>query len=176
VIARLTARTEFGSPRVLAVTAQRRGWLEVIATALPNGERGWVRAASARVRGTNFALVVDRSARRAELRHGNRVLRRIKVAVGQPGNETPLGTFAVTDKLTPNADTSPYGCCIVALSGHQPRLPASWGGGDRLAFHGTTAPGSIGGRTSLGCLRASARDMRALLDRVPLGAPVIIRA
>ena len=67
-----------------------------------------------------------------------------------------------------------YGCCVLALSGHQDNLPAGWIGGNRIAIHGT--PGSVGGAESHGCLRASDPDMIALFARVPLGAPVFIRA
>jgi lipoprotein-anchoring transpeptidase ErfK/SrfK len=54
---------------------------------------------------------------------------------------------------------------------------ATWGDPDGrplLQIHGT--PGSIGGADSHGCLRASDPDMIALFARVPLGAPVFIRA
>jgi lipoprotein-anchoring transpeptidase ErfK/SrfK len=71
---------------------------------------------------------------------------------------------------------TPYGCCAVALSGHQTSLPAGWGGGDRLAVHGTSEPWTVGQPASLGCLRAADADIRWLLRRVPLGAPVFIRA
>ena len=43
-----------------------------------------------------------------------------------------------------------YGCCILALSGHQDNLPAGWPGGDRLAIHGGSG---IGSADSAGCLR-----------------------
>jgi lipoprotein-anchoring transpeptidase ErfK/SrfK len=47
-------------------------------------------------------------------------------------------------------------------------------GGNRMAIHGT--PDATGGSTSHGCLRASDPDMISLFARVPLGAPVFIRA
>lgn len=175
-IARLGRRTEFGSRRVLAVTGRRDGWLRVIATEAGNGRRAWIPAAAARLRGTDFSIVVDRSARRATLRRAGRVVRRLPVAVGRPGNETPLGRFAVTDKLRPDDPASPYGCCAIALSGRQPRLEPGWPGGDRLAIHGTPQPATVGHPVSLGCMRAHARDLRALIARVPLGAPVLVRA
>ncbi len=83
------------------------------------------------------------------------------------------GDYAVTDGLVGRGLGPWYGCCLLALSGHQPNLPAGWIGGDRMAIHGT--PGSIGGATSHGCLRASDANMISLIARVPLGAPVFIR-
>jgi lipoprotein-anchoring transpeptidase ErfK/SrfK len=69
-----------------------------------------------------------------------------------------------------------YGCCILALSGHQVNTPAGWQGGDRLAIHGTNQPASIGVPSSAGCLHAEAADLRTLMRHVPLGTPVFIRA
>ena len=67
-------------------------------------------------------------------------------------------------------------CCAVALSGHQTKLVPGWPGGDRLAIHGTPNPETVGTEASLGCMRAYDADIRALMRRVPLGAPVFIRA
>lgn len=176
VLARVAPKTEFGSQTVLAVLRRRSGWLKVAAAQLPNRRRGWIRAAGVRLGGTNYAIVVARGARMATLRHGGRVLLRFPVAVGRPGNETPLGRFAITDKLRTTDSTSPYGCCAVALTGHQTKLQPGWPGGDRLAIHGTPATWSIGQAVSLGCMRTTRRALRVLMRRVPLGAPVFIRA
>jgi lipoprotein-anchoring transpeptidase ErfK/SrfK len=176
VVARIGRRTEFGSARVLAVTARRRGWLRVLVSERANGQHGWIRARAARPGATDISITVDRSARRGELRRGDTVLRRFRLAVGRPGNETPLGRFAVTDRLHTNRADSPYGCCAVALSGHQTKLVPGWPGGDRLAIHGTPNEETVGTQASLGCMRAYRRDIRALMGRVPLGAPVFIRA
>jgi hypothetical protein len=172
---RLRRHTEFGSPTVLAVVGQRHGWLRVLHPSLPNGRRGWIPARRAILRPTAYEIRIDRSARRAELRRGRRVVLRFPVAVGRPGNETPLGRFAVTDKLRPTERGSPYGCCALALTGHQPRLQPGWPGGDRLAIHGTPAGWSIGRPVSLGCLRAPTRALHRLMREVPLGTPVVIR-
>jgi lipoprotein-anchoring transpeptidase ErfK/SrfK len=178
VVVRLGARTEFGSPTTLAVAARRGRWLGVVTTHLPNGRLGWVDPAeSAVVRSrTRVRVTVDLSARRLVVRRGDRVLRRVTVAVGRPSSPTPTGRFAVTDKLPGSTFSSAYGCCILALSAHQPNLPSGWQGGDRIAVHGTNDPGSIGTAASAGCPRASDADMRYLLRTVPLGAPVFVRA
>jgi hypothetical protein len=70
---------------------------------------------------------------------------------------------------------SPYGCCVLALTGHQTRLPPDWPGGDRLAVHATSDLGSIGRRASLGCMRVTPRQAGWLIRTVPLGSPVFIR-
>ena len=173
-LARIAPRTEFGGPSVLAVIRRRGTWLAVHASQLPNGRAGWLPAAAVRLGAVDLSIHVDRSARTLTVRGGGRMLRRFTIAVGRPGNETPLGRFAVTDKLLMPAG-GPYGCCAVALTGHQLHLPSGWAGGDRLAIHGTNAPWSIGQAASLGCMRAATADIRWLLRRMPLGAPVFIR-
>jgi lipoprotein-anchoring transpeptidase ErfK/SrfK len=178
VVARVGGKTEFGSPMTLAVAAQRGRWLGVVTTNVPNGRLGWVDPQESRVRTstTRVRVVIDLSARRLVVRRGGEVVRRMTVAVGRASSPTPVGRFAVTDKM-PGSRYSPYyGCCILALSAHQPNLPPGWTGGDRIAVHGTNDPSSIGGAVSAGCPRASAEYMRFLMRVVPLGAPVVVRA
>jgi lipoprotein-anchoring transpeptidase ErfK/SrfK len=176
VLRHVRPRTEFGSRQVLAVVDRRDGWLKVASSQLPNDRHGWIPESRAALGGTDYDIVVDRSARRATLRHDGRAVHSFSVSVGRPGNETPLGRFAVTDKLRPVDRTSPYGCCAVALTGHQPRLEPGWPGGDRLAIHGTPQPQTIGEAASLGCMRAPEPALKKLMRRVPLGAPVFVRA
>jgi hypothetical protein len=176
VVARAGATTEFGTTRVLSVAARRGPWLGVVATELPNGRLAWVnrRNPGLRLRRTAYSLHADLSRRRLELRRGGRVIRRVEVAIGRPGSETPTGRFSVTDKLSGSRFGPYYGCCILALSGHQTHLPAGWPGGDRLAIHGTDSPATIGTAASAGCLRAADSALRALMRRVPLGTPVVV--
>jgi L,D-transpeptidase catalytic domain len=177
VVARVGARTEFGGLRALSVAARRGPWLGVVATELPNGGLAWVnrRNQGLRLRRTAYSLHAQLSGRWLELRKNGVRVRRLTVAIGRPSSETPTGRFAVTDKLAGSRYGSYYGCCILALSGHQPNLPAGWPGGDRLAIHGTDAPGTIGAAASAGCLRAADADLQVLMQRVPLGTPVFIR-
>jgi lipoprotein-anchoring transpeptidase ErfK/SrfK len=177
VVARLGARTEFGSPTTLLVAARRGAWLGVVTTHVANGRLGWVdaRADTFAEWRTRVRVTIDLSDRRLVVRRGDRVLRRITVGIGRPSSPTPVGRFAVTDKLPGSRYGSYYGCCILALSAHQPNLPPGWTGGDRIAVHGTNDPGSIGTASSAGCPRARDADLRYLLRVVPLGAPVTVR-
>jgi len=176
VVRALGPRTEYGSQRVLAVVARRGGRLAVLSEELPNSRAGWIPAAGAELLLEPYSVHVDLSARTLLVRRGRRVVRRVAVAIGRPGSTTPTGRFAVTDALRIGHRGSRYGCCALALTGRQPNVPQGWTGGDRLAIHGTTNEASIGTPASSGCLRASDRDMRWLLSRIPLGAPVRIRA
>jgi lipoprotein-anchoring transpeptidase ErfK/SrfK len=179
VAARVSSTTQFGSPTKLAVAATRGKWTGVTSTDLPNGKLGWVKRTDSnvvRAASTHMSVRIDLSRRSLELRDGRRVVRRASVGIGRSGSPTPTGRFSVTDKIAGSRYGSFYGCCIVALSGHQTHTPAGWQGGDRLAIHGTDNPGSIGVPSSAGCLHADAEDLHALMRRVPLGTPVFIRA
>jgi L,D-transpeptidase catalytic domain len=176
VLARIGRRTEFGAPRWVGVTARRGAWLEVIVPERPNGRTAWIRARAARLHATDLSLHVDLSDRTLVVRRRDRVVRRMPVGIGGPDNPTPTGRFAVTDKLEMGGPGTTYGCCAIALSGHQSRLPPGWPGGDRLAVHGTRFPATIGRAASLGCMRAAEPDLRHMMRSIPLGAPVWIRA
>jgi L,D-transpeptidase catalytic domain len=177
VVTRLGERTRWGTPRILSVVkVRRRGkWLGVLSEHRPNGRLGWIRASATRPGGVREALVADLSRRRVTLlRDGRRVLR-FRVAIGRPANPTPRGRFAVTDILRVRGP-SPYGCCVLALSARQRRVPAGWTGGDRLALHATADASAIGRAVSIGCLRARDRAMHRLLREKPQpGTPVFIR-
>ena len=173
---KVRARTEWRSPRVFGVARRKGEWLGVQAAELPNGELGWLPAHAARLDCTTWSLHADLSRRKLLVRREGRTVRELAVAVGRPGNDTPMGRFSVTDKLRVTDPASPYGCCVLALSGHQANLPAGWTGGDRLAVHATQDLASIGQAASLGCLRAGPRQARWLIETIPLGAPVFVRS
>ncbi len=176
VLVRVRSWTQFGRRPALAVVREAQGWLGLAAPELRNGRVGWVRRDTVRISLTRVSLVADLSERTLTVRVGETAVRTIPVAVGGPGTPTPAGRFAVTDKF-PGSLYGPYfGCCVLALSGHQPRLPAGWDGGDLLGIHGTNAAWSIGHAASAGCLRASDRDMRFMMRFVPVGTPVFIHA
>jgi lipoprotein-anchoring transpeptidase ErfK/SrfK len=173
----VTHATDFGSPRALGVVRRRGRWLGVTTPSLPNGRLGWVdrRDPGLALARTRWSIHADVSRRRIVLRREGRVVRRLAVAVGRPESPTPTGHFAVTDKLSGGRFGPYYGCCVLAISATQPNTPPGWTGGNRMAIHGTSDPGSIGAAASAGCLRAADGDLRVLIDRVPLGTPVVIR-
>jgi hypothetical protein len=179
VLTSLGSRTEFGSEQALSVIRERRRrWLGVTTPQLPNGRLGWIDARSRALRYSRASvkLEIDLSRRQLLVRRSDKVIRRVRVSIGRAGSPTPTGRFAVTDKLPGARYSSVYGCCILALSGTQPNLPAGWTEGNRLAVHGTRDQGSVGGRASAGCLHARDRDLHHLMKTVPLGAPVRIHA
>ena len=177
-ISTVASRTPFGSARAFAVVRRRGRWLGVLSEARRDGKPAWIRHDAARLTlsKTRWSLRVVLSRRLLELRSGNRVVLRLRTGIGGPTSPTPTGLFAVTDKLPGNRFSPYYGCCILALSGHQRNPPAGWTGGSRLAIHGTPEPSRVGSASSAGCLRTSNRGMRTLMRRVPPGAPVRVVA
>jgi lipoprotein-anchoring transpeptidase ErfK/SrfK len=173
VVATVSSRTEFGSPQTFAVTrvlAGRR--YRVVSTLLPNGRAGWIDAAPGTftLSRARVSVEVDLSAGLLRVHRGARVVRTIRVGTGAAWTPTPVGRFAVTDKLDGAVYSPVYGCCILALSAHQTHLPSGWTGGDRIAIHG----GSTAGAVSTGCLHAATSDLLYLMRVVPLGALVVI--
>ena len=166
-------KTPFGSVRRLQVVARRGNWFAVESDVLGNGIVGWVpRTAPVRLRAVRYAVEADLSKRQLTLRDEGHVVFRRRVSIGAPGSPTPTGRFHVTDQISGRKWR--LGCCIVVLSGNQPRLPAGWGGGDRLAIHRRpSAHETLGAPTSAGCLHATEQTLHALA-RLPLGTPVVI--
>jgi L,D-transpeptidase-like protein len=169
-VARYDGRTQFGTPLVLAVGARRGSWVGVFTPDMPNGKLGWVRTPALHARRVATRIVVSLSRQELYLYVQRRLVRRIPLGIGAPGTSTPTGVFAVTDKLRGSRFSPVYGCCILALSGHQTHLPPGWRGGDRLAIHG----GALGA-VSTGCLHADTTSLRWLMAHVPLGTRVTIR-
>jgi hypothetical protein len=173
---KLSARTEWGSPRIFGVIRRRGDWMSVQAPELDNGEVAWMEVNRARLDCVHWAMRANLKKRRLYVQHNGSTVRRFVIAVGRPGNSTPRGRFSVTDKLRVTDPGSPYGCCVLALSGHQTHLPPSWPGGDRLAVHATRDLTSLGRAASLGCMRVTSTQARWLIKTIPIGTPLFVKA
>ena len=174
-IAHIAKRTEFGTPTVLAALDERRGWLRVIASQVPNGRTAWIPTSAAALVANPWKVRADLSRRLVTVLRDGRVVKRFRVAIGRPQTPTPTGRFAVTDKLSFIGGSAAYGWGALALSGHQPHIEPGWTGGDRLAVHGTHSPSSIGQAASFGCFRAADSDVQWLVRNVFLGSVVTVR-
>jgi lipoprotein-anchoring transpeptidase ErfK/SrfK len=175
LVARLTPRTEFGSPQTLLVVARSPGWLGIISPLVGNGRVGWIPASAASLRHVAVEIDVSLSARRLTVLNGGSVLARYTVAIGRPDAPTPTGRFAVTDRLAPRPVSSSYGCCIIALTAHSPHRIQGWSGGDRVAIHSTLDTSAMGQAVSHGCVRVTLDEGMWLMHHIPLGTPTVIR-
>jgi lipoprotein-anchoring transpeptidase ErfK/SrfK len=173
---RVRPKTIYGRRLILAVTERRGAWAAVTTFLVPNGRRAWVHVdhRTFAVRRTRWHLTADLSARTLTVLHGTERVRTIHVAIGTRRTPTPHGTFAITDKLKGAPFGRSYGCCILALSGHQPKVRTGPIDG-RLAIHGTDRPDLVGSRASQGCLRARDAQVRWLWRTVPVGTQLRIR-
>lgn len=171
-LATVRARTEYGSWQTVGVAATRGNWVGVISTALPNGVLGWVPRKELKLRPVAWSIEISLSSRTLALSHDGVVVRRVGIGVGASGSATPVGHYVVTDHIDPAAyGTSAYGCCILALSGHQTHPPAGWNPNRdwRLAIHG-----GANGAVSAGCVHADEATLRYLMRMTPLGTPVTV--
>jgi L,D-transpeptidase-like protein len=170
-VATLGAKTEFGSPETVGVAVTQGDWLGVISTKLPNGVLGWVKRTDVQVRPVVWSIEISLSSRTLVVEHDGVVLRSAIVGIGAADSPTPPGRYVVTDHIDPAGQGAAYGCCILALSGHQPHPPAGWNPSRdwRLAIHGGAT-----GAVSAGCIHADAATLRLLMRRTPLGTPVTI--
>ncbi len=172
-LVRVGSRGALGGPLVLGVVAVRGRWVEVTAEALPSGRFGWAEfGRDVAVRPVRWALRASLSRRELVVLRRNRVVRTIHVAIGAARSPTPAGRFAVAEKLSGSFGPA-FGCCILALTARQPRLPAGWNRSITyyVAIHGGAGEGSA---VSAGCLHASEGDLRYLMQNIPLGTPVRI--
>jgi len=174
VFARLSTRTQFGSPTTVWVARLSGSWLGVVTPQAGNNHLGWIPASDASLSRVHWELKLSLSARQLTVLHGNRVMHRYTVAIGAPANPTPTGRFAVTDRLNTGDPTGPYGCCILALSAQAPHAIQDWSGGNRIAIHSTPETSSIGQAVSHGCVRLTLPEGQWLLDHIPLGTPTLI--
>jgi lipoprotein-anchoring transpeptidase ErfK/SrfK len=173
---RVLPKTIYGRRLILSVTHRRGAWAAVTTFLVPNGHRAWVHVdrRTFAVRRTRWRLQADLGDRTLTVLHGDDVVRTLRIAIGTRATPTPPGTYAVTDKLDGRRFGRSYGCCIMALSGHQPKVRTGPIDG-RLAIHGTDRPDLVGTRASQGCLRARDADVRWLVRTVPVGTQLTIR-
>jgi hypothetical protein len=172
-LARVGPRGALGGPLVLGVVGVRGPWIEVTAQALPNGRFGWVEfGRDVAVHPVRWTLRVSLAGHELAVLHGEQVVRRIPVGIGRPGSPTPTGRFAVAEKLSGPYGPA-FGCCILALTARQPRLPAGWNRSITyyIAIHAGSGEGSA---VSAGCLHMRESDVRYLMRTIPLGTPVEI--
>jgi lipoprotein-anchoring transpeptidase ErfK/SrfK len=175
VVGTIKTKTEFKSPTILSVTSRKPGWVRV-RTSLDKHAAGWLPLSAGALFEQPRSIVIDLSAKTLTLFHRGKMTDRYRVAIGTAATPTPRGKFAVTDRLRTGDAASDYGCCILALNAHQPKIAQGWGGGDRVAIHATPHTWTIGKRVSHGCVRASNKALRQLMRKVRLGTPVRVKA
>ncbi len=167
---------QFGGPMVLMVTEGQPGdgWLKVQLPIRPNGQEGWISEQDYAITSTTIRAEVDLSETSVIVYDGNEVVAETQAVVGSSATPTPLGTFYVTAKK--QNQESYLGPWALALSGFSEVHETFAGGLPVIAIHGTSKPEQIGQYRSNGCVRIPNEIVTLLAEKVPLGAPVEIRA
>ena len=139
-------------------------------------------------------LVLQRGKRRLLLLEDGLLLEQFPVAIGRPGWETPLGSFAVLEKIRNPTWQHPQRSLTIGAGPSNPlgsrwigfwrdcNLRKPWEGVKPLAlpncatigFHGTPQRGSVGRAVSHGCVRLYDEDVRRLFEQVEVGTPVTV--
>ena len=134
---------------------------------------GWIRLDGVRLSRTAYSVQADLSEHSITVKRFEDTIMRIPAATGAAGSPTPPGRYFVVDRVAIPEGGS-FGTYAFGLSGIQPNLPDGWQGGNQLAIHGTSDPGSIGTSASAGCLRVSEGALERLKPVLRFGTPVIV--
>lgn len=111
--------------------------------------------------------------------------RRVKIAVGAVGHETPAGLYFVEAKTrrpdwkAPDSDWVPEEDRGKIFRFDDPRNPFAGGfisvsSKDGIGIHGTKFEPRIGEAVSHGCIRVTVPTLDVLYRRMPVGTPVFI--
>jgi L,D-transpeptidase ErfK/SrfK len=130
-------------------------------------------------------LVVSLSARQLNVVENGRVVKTYGVAVGQPSNPTPRGSFQ-TGRITWNPSWNPPRSWWARNKRPQPPdAPENPMQGVKIYFkapdfyiHGTNNPSSIGRAASRGCIRMTEGDAKRLartIEKAGGSVPLLIR-
>ena len=125
-------------------------------------------------------LVVNLHLRRVYLFDRGLPVGSYRVGIGQPGWETPTGSFSVTNKLENPTWRHPLTEVEIRPSEANP-LGDRWieflaSDQGAIGFHGTNQLATVGQAVSHGCLRMSNADVRELYDWVEEGMSVRVVA
>ncbi len=123
-------------------------------------------------------LVIRLSKRRVFYYEGTQEITSYPIAVGKKGWETPRGSFAIINMVRDPAWQHPWNGEIMPPGPDNPlgdRWIGFWSDGkNMIGFHGTPNEESVGRAASHGCIRMKNNDVRALFEKVAIGAPVIV--
>jgi lipoprotein-anchoring transpeptidase ErfK/SrfK len=135
------------------------------------------------VRRHGTVVTIHRNGFRLRLFKDLRQVASYQVAVGMSGHATPTGRYSIANKAVDPAWSAPdkpwagaYRNEVIEGGSAENPLKARWLGiVDGVGIHGTDATWTLGSRASHGCIRMAIPDVKALYERVPVGALVMIK-
>ncbi len=152
-------------------------WLKVRLPIRPNGSSGWIPRDRVQITRSHEYIVIDRSRRMLSLYRRGRVASRFRVVVGASGTPTPLGLFALQDRVRQPDPKGFIGPWAIPLTAHSDALRRYDGGPGLVALHGRSGASlrdPLGSARSHGCVRMNNRRV-ARITRSLLGTAVRIR-
>ncbi len=127
------------------------------------------------------AVVVRLSEFRLELYEHAELVKHYEVGVGKLDFPTPPGVYYVRSKATNPTWRNPGSRWARGMPAYIPPGPRNPLGTralrldrDAIVIHGTPNPGSVGQRSSHGCVRMRRAEVEELFELVPEGTPVFI--
>ena len=152
-------------------------WLKVRLPIRPNRSNGWIPRDRVQLARSRAYIEIDRSRRMLKIyRHGRRV-NRFRVVVGAPSTPTPLGLFALQDRVRQPDPGGFIGPWAVPLTAHSEALRRYDGGPGLVALHGRAGASlldPLGSARSHGCVRM-ANGRISGITKLLLGTAVRIR-
>ncbi|CAN5798461.1 hypothetical protein BH23ACT12_BH23ACT12_15450 [soil metagenome] len=161
-----------GMQLVFGVLEDRGDWLKVRLPVRPNGATGWVRRDVVQVKSVPNHIVIEVAKRKLSAFKGDKLLMEVPVGVGTAKTPTPIGNFYVDFSV--RNPGSPYGAHMLSVAGFSNVLRNFGGGVGQIAIHGWGDDGSVGARSSNGCLRLLNKDVLKLAGMVAPGTPVFV--
>lgn len=175
--ASLEPTTILGTTTVLAVVGgPEAGRFEVMLPVRPNGSTGWIDGDALSFYIADGEIRIDLSTRELSYVVDGVEVLHTDIGVGSEYNQTPVGVFFVTDRVTVNDPNSPWGPHALGLSARSDTITEFNGGDGIIGIHGTNNPSSIGDNISLGCVRLPNDMITALHGMAPIGTRVTISA
>jgi hypothetical protein len=165
---------------VLGTALDRRGrlWLDVRLPARPNGSSGWIRADDARLVTTAYRIEIFVRRRLVELLYRGHVIRSYRAVVGKAASPTPVGVFAVSERVKQPDPEQFLGPWVLLLTAFSPTLVRFGGGPGQVALHGRAGASlddPLGTARSHGCIRIPNIGIRLLARVAREGTPVVVR-
>jgi lipoprotein-anchoring transpeptidase ErfK/SrfK len=179
-VARVRTKWSGSGQKLMVLGSRRIGvkyWLKVRLPIRPNGSAGWIPRDRVVLAKSNAYILIDRSRRRLFVYRGGHVIHRWKVVIGKPGTPTPLGLFALYDRVAQRDPNGFIGPWAVPLTAHSDALRRYEGGPGLVALHGRDGASlldPLGTASSHGCVRMNNGRVRYLI-RVSLGTAVRIQ-
>jgi hypothetical protein len=121
-----------------------------------------------------FSAIVESSSFLLTIHAYGYFVRAYPIGIGRDST-TPIGKFAVLNKVTQPQYTDPRGHVVDADDPQNPLGPRWLDLGNSYGIHGTIDPASIGKAESRGCIRMRNEDVLEVFDMLGVGSEVTIR-